>query len=438
MNELETYLINLLGKEKAEKLLATFEKEPYLAVRINKEKVDVNYILKTYNLTEKTLLDYGFRYDKKSLNLGKDVYHQAGLYYLQEPSAMYVGSLLDVKKNDKVLDLCAAPGGKTTHIAMKLENTGLIVANDIGYNRAVELSYNIERMGFTNCLVTSMDTKYFATNFKGYFDKVVLDAPCSGLGMVRKNSLSKEDWNLNKVYKLSSIQKELILQAYQCLKKDGVLLYSTCTFTKEENEDVISYLLDNTNASIIPIKLEKGIESGLLEGTIRIYPSSFEGEGHFACLIKCNDTCQETKKAPLKESNHHLIEIYRKWEKENLNVSMSGYFTNFEGHLYLLNNPLFNLDKIKVLRAGLYLGEIVKGRFNPSHSLALSLKNKDFKQVLNLSKDSLELQSYLKGMTLETSYLKNYVLVCVDTFPIGLGKADQGILKNLLPKGLRV
>ncbi len=438
MNELETYLTNLLGKEKAEQLFTSFQKEASLGIRINKEKVDVNYIVEKFNLSEKTLLDYGFRYEKKNLNLGKDIYHKMGLYYLQEPSAMYVGSLLNVNKDDKVLDLCAAPGGKTTHIAMKLENTGLIVANDIGYNRAIELSYNVERMGFTNCLVTSMDTQYFANNFEGYFDKVILDAPCSGLGMVRKNSLSKEDWNLNKVSKLSFVQKELILQAYKCLKKDGVLLYSTCTFTKEENEDVISYLLSKTNASIIPIKLEKGIENGLLEGTIRIYPSSFEGEGHFACLIKCNDFHKETKKAPLKESNHHLIEIYRKWEKENLTTSLSGYFTNFEGHLYLLNNPLFNLDKIKVLRVGLYLGEIVKGRFNPSHSLALSLKNQDFKQVLNLSKDSLELQSYLKGMTLSTSYLKNYVLVCVDSFPVGLGKADQGILKNLLPKGLRI
>lgn len=438
MEELELYLTNLLGKEKTKELFSSFDNDAYSAVRINKIKTDVGYIKNFFDLKKETLLDYGFIFDKKNMNLGKNIYHKAGLYYIQEPSAMYVGSLLDVKETDKVLDLCAAPGGKSTHIAMKMNNKGLVVSNDVGYNRATELSYNIERMGLSNCLVTSMDADFFASSFEGYFDKVILDAPCSGLGMIRKNDLSKTDWNINKVNKLSTIQKDLILKAYKCLKKDGVLLYSTCTFTKEENEEVIQYLLDNTNASIIPVELKKGIEEGFIKGSIRIYPSSFEGEGHFACMIQCNDDHKITKKYPLKETNYHTVDIYRSWEKDNLNCKLEGFFVNFDGHLYLLNNPLFNLDKIKVLRAGLYLGEIIKNRFVPSHSLAMFLKKEDFKQVLLLDNNSNEIDSFLKGMTLAIPYQKNYVLVCIDGFPIGLGKADQGILKNLLPKGLRL
>jgi len=437
MEEIKKYLNELLGEKDTKDLYDAFDCEPYSAIRMNTLKVKKEELIEKFDLKEKTLLDYGYIFDKKKQNLGKDIYHQAGLFYIQEPSAMYVGSLLDVNENDRVLDLCAAPGGKTTHLAQKMNNKGLIVSNDVGYNRAVELSYNIERMGITNSLVTSMDADFFSSNFEGYFDKVILDAPCSGLGMIRKNDLSKIDWNINKVKKLSVIQKDLIIKAYKCLKKDGIMLYSTCTFTKEENEEIINYLLENTNASIIDLPLKEGISAGFVAGSIRLYPSKFKGEGHFACLIKCNDDHKETKKYPLKQTNYHTVDIYRAWEKENLNIKLEGYFTNFDGHLYLINNPLFTLDKIKVLRVGLYLGEVMKNRFVPSHSLAMALKKDDFKQTIQLERDSNELNMYLKGMTLAIPYLKNYVLVCANDFPIGLGKADQGILKNMLPKGLR-
>ena len=437
MDELKEALKKVMTNEEIDKLLDSLEEEPYRALKVNSLKTTASFLASKFDLDKSIVEGTGFIYDKNEIPFGKHVYHQAGLYYIQEPSAMEVSSLIPIEEGDKVLDLCAAPGGKSTTIGMKLKGTGLLVSNDVGYNRASELSFNLERWGITNSLVTSMPSSYFASNFEGYFDKVVVDAPCSGLGMARKSELSKQDWTYNKTLKLAEVQKEIILDAYKCLRKGGIMLYSTCTFTKEEDEEVIEYLLSNTNAEIVPIPLKEGYQEGLLKGTIRLYPHKFKGEGHFACLIKCNDEHNASKKAPLKETNFHMVNYYRDWEKTNLNVRLEGHFVNFDTQLYFIKEPLFNLDKIKVLRVGICLGNVIKNRFEPSHSLALALNKNDFKQVVDLSSDSTDLKDYLKGMTLRSEYKKNYVLVCVDSYPLGLAKASEGILKNLLPKGLR-
>jgi len=369
--------------------------------------------------------------------MGKNALHSAGAYYIQEPSAMMVVDLLDVDENDKVLDLCAAPGGKTTHLAMKMSNKGLIVANEISSTRVKALSENVERMGIRNCVVTNEDSNKFVNKFSGYFTKVILDAPCSGLGMVRKNEKSKEDWSMDKVNSLIDIQKELIMNAYNCLEEGGVLSYSTCTFTKEENEEIIQYLLDNTNASILPIDYDDCISEGLIKGTIRLYPHKFNGEGHFIAHIKCNDVHTHGRIKEEKQKDNTNIKIYRQWEEENLNVKLEGKFVGFKDNLFLIDYPLFDLEGIKVARVGIHLGEIVKGRFSPSHSLAIALRKEEIKQTVDYSNDSKEIIDYLKGQTIN-SELKGYVGVCVNGVVLAWGKASDHIIKNMYPKGLRI
>ena len=437
MDELRMSLSKVLDESEIEKLIESFSKESISSLRINTLKMSIDSFDSLYNLDSHPYVKEGRIYQKEISPMGKNPLHNAGAYYIQEPSAMMVVDLLDVNEDDIVLDLCAAPGGKTTHLATKMNNKGLIVANEISNTRVKSLSENVERLGIKNCIVTNEDSNLFAKKFEGYFTKVILDAPCSGLGMVRKNEKSKEDWSLDKVNSLIDIQKELIMNAYTCLQKDGILSYSTCTFTKEENEEIIQYLLDNTNASILPIAHDETIVDGFIEGTIRLYPHKFNGEGHFIAHIKCNDEHSHGRIREEKQKDNTNIKIYRAWEEENLNIKLEGKFIGFKDNLSIIDYPLFELEGIRVSRVGLHLGEIVKGRFVPSHSLSLALQKEEIKRTVDYTVDSKEIKDYLNGQTLQSD-LKGYVGVCVNGVTLGWGKASDGIIKNLYPKGLRV
>ena len=437
MDELRESLSKVLSKEEIEKLIESFSRESISALRVNTLKISTDKLDELYKLDNHPYVKEGRIYNKEVFPMGKNPLHNAGAYYIQEPSAMMVIDLLDVDENDIVLDLCAAPGGKTTHLASKMNNKGLIVANEISSTRVKSLSENVERLGIRNCVVTNEDSYLFADRFSGYFTKVILDAPCSGLGMVRKNERSKEDWSMDKVNSLIDIQKELIMNAYQCLQEGGILSYSTCTFTKEENEDIIQYLLDNTNASILPIEHDDTIVDGFIDGTIRLYPHKFNGEGHFIAHIKCNDEHSHRRIKEEKQKDNTNIKIYRAWEEENLKVKLDGKFVGFKDNLSLIDFPLFELEGIRVSRIGIHLGEIVKGRFVPSHSLALALNKDEIKRTVDYTVDSKEISDYLNGQTLPSN-LKGFVGICTEGVTLGWGKASDGIIKNLYPKGLRV
>ena len=437
MEELRECLKKVLNDKEIDKLIESFSYPSFSSLRINTLKIDVNNFDRLFDFKKHPFVKEGRIYDKEKNAMGKNALHNAGAYYIQEPSAMMVVDLLDIKEDDIILDLCAAPGGKSTHLAMKMNNKGLLVANEVSGTRVKALSENIERMGIRNCVVTSESGAFFEKKFSGYFTKVILDAPCSGLGMVRKNELSKEDWSMQKVNSLVEIQKELIMNAYACLKEGGVLSYSTCTFTKEENEDIIEYLLNNTNASIIPISHDDSIDDGLIDGTIRLYPHKFDGEGHFIAHIRCNDEHIHGRIKEEKQKDNTNIKIYRKWEEETLNIKLDGKFVGFKDNLFLIDYPLFDLEGIHVSRVGIHLGEIVKGRFVPSHSLALALHKEEIKTIVDYSYDSKEINDYLKGLTLNSS-LKGYLGVCVNGVVLGWGKGSDNIIKNMYPKGLRI
>ncbi len=366
----------------------------------------------------------GFYYDG-NFNAGKNPLHDAGAYYIQEPSAMSVVPLLDIKENDKVLDLCASPGGKSTYILSKLNNTGVLVSNEINPGRIKALGENLERFGAKNTIITNNDSKSLEKVFKGYFDKVVIDAPCSGQGMFRKDEFAIKDWSYKKVLECQNIQRQIIKDGYNMLKKDGILVYSTCTFSKEENEDIIEeFLKENLGAKLIEMK--------------RLWPHKIKGEGHFACKIKkCDDEESITRNLKLKDITKN-IKDYREFESEFLNVGLDGNFELKGENLYLVPNNFPDTKNLKVLRRGLFLGTLKKNRFEPSHSLSHYLKSSDVKNIENLKLDSKYPLDYLRGNTINTSKSRGWVLVCVENIPLGWAKESNGVLKNHYPKGLRI
>lgn len=428
MNLPEKFLddMKIILKDEFDDFIKSYEDKKTSGIRINTLKIDKETFLNLNlcKLTQISWCDEGFYYDE-SFKAGKNPLHEAGAYYIQEPSAMSVVPLLDIKENDKVLDLCASPGGKSTYILSKLNNTGVLVSNEINSGRIKALGENLERFGSKNTIITNSDSKSLKKVFEGYFDKVVIDAPCSGQGMFRKDEFAIKDWSYEKVLECQNIQKEIIKDGYDMLKKDGILVYSTCTFSKEENEDVIEgFLNENPKAKLIEMK--------------RLWPHKIKGEGHFACKIKkCDDKENNTKNLKLKDITKN-IKDYKEFETKFLNVELEGNFELKGENLYLVPNNFPDTKDLKVLRRGLFLGTLKKNRFEPSHSLSHYLKSSDAKNIENFKLDSDYSLDYLRGNTINTSKSRGWVLVCIENIPLGWAKESNGILKNHYPKGLRI
>lgn len=428
---------SIIGNEERDKLIESIEKEPIKCLRVNTLYCDVNYLNNQYpNLEKNELIDYSFYYNKNEYDLGKSIEHFGGAIYIQDASAMLVTHILNPKENEKVIDLCAAPGGKATQAAILLKNTGLVIANDYNEKRSEILSENVERLGITNTIVLNNKVETIANHFGGYFDKVILDAPCSGEGMFRKNDNSFLDWSIDKVKRCSDIQKELIMQAYSLLRKDGIMVYSTCTFEKEENEDIVQYLLNNTNASLINIQEIPNAKRGInMPEAIRLYPSYFKGEGQFIALIKCNDEHNVNLKKyndKNKQLNQTLKLINDFIEQYSFNNKIKTIYP-FNTTINYLEYGNINIDKLKVKRYGLNLGQIINNRFEPSHSF---MKVLNLKQNKKINKD--EFNKFIKGDVLENDNFKGYVGIKYNNLSVGFGKASNNQIKNHLPKGLRI
>ena len=433
------YLQKILSADEMKLMLEEYNNKPVTSLRLNLLKFNKDKFNDLFGkLDNHNYVKEAYYYDKEKQPFGKNPLHNAGAYYIQDASATMVVHLANIQKNDKVLDLCAAPGGKSSQIASYLNRSGLLVSNDISQKRVKDLSENIERMGIDNCVVMNERVDKISDYFEGYFDKVILDAPCSGQGMFRKNSLTYDDWSYEKTLSLAKIQKDLILKAYKCLKKNGVMVYSTCTFATEENEEVVKYLLENTNASIVKIDKKEDFNEAInTAGPIRLYPFNFKGEGHFICLIKCNDEHDCNVNHYNKLASRKDIEVYRSFEKDNLNIKLEGDFIKMGNELHLLPSNCFCLDGFKTLRNGIHLGTIKDKRFEPNHAFALFLKKENVINSVDFNYDNNKVKDYLKGLTLETINKKGYVLLCVEGISLGWCKDDGRILKNLYPKGLR-
>ncbi|MCC0719952.1 RsmB/NOP family class I SAM-dependent RNA methyltransferase [Clostridioides sp. ZZV14-6105] len=410
--------------------IKSYDEEKTTGLRINTLKIDKEKLLNLdlFDLYQIPWADEGFYYDDKINRPGRNPLHESGAYYLQEPSAMSVIPKADIKEGDKVLDMCAAPGGKSTYILSKLKNTGLLVSNEINASRIKALGENLERFGARNCIITNTDSNSLRKAFNGYFDKVIIDAPCSGQGMFRKDEVAILDWSHAKVLECQSIQKEIIRDGYKMLKKDGILIYSTCTFSKEENEHVINeFISEHPHTELVEME--------------RLWPHKIKGEGHFVAKIKKLEE-EESNVKELKIKNlDKEIKDYREFEKKFLKTD---FYSNKKNKFYLRGENLYLLPeiypdtkKLKVLRYGLHLGVLKKNRFEPSHALSHYLKVEDVKNVENFSVQSESILKYLKGDVINSNESRGWVLVSVEDIPLGWGKESAGVIKNHYPKGLR-
>lgn len=388
---------------------------------------------------------------------GKSIYHEAGAYYIQDPSAMAVVTVLDPRPGENICDLCAAPGGKSTHIAGRMQGDGLLVSNEIHPNRAKILSQNIERMGIANALVLNETTDIVAAAFPVFFDRVLVDAPCSGEGMFRKEEEAIKQWSRENVHICQNRQLEILEHAVTILRPGGVLVYSTCTFAKEENEDVIAAFLQRhkefqADENILTKDMEEsGIVSGYGDGTIRLWPHLVRGEGHFvARLLKCNTPDSMSKnqmenvktskiqgkgKDLKKQENFLLFQTFCKtYLKKQYQNNLTGEYVWFGTQLYLLPRSDIPIKGLKIERAGLHLGEARKNRFEPSHSWAMALKKEQVIQAVELQNPA----KYLHGESDVCDFsLKGWTLALISGVSVGWGKAQNGQLKNHYPKGLR-
>lgn len=410
-------------KEEYESFVESYEENPYSGLRVNTLKLPADEFKETVSFCGENVpwCPTGFYYEGKKGNHPSSI---AGLFYSQEPSAMIAAELADIQKGEKVLDLCAAPGGKSTQIAAKLCGEGLLVSNEINSGRAKILCENIQRLGIKNAVVTNMHPEKLEKTFEEFFDKIVVDAPCSGEGMFRKDETALQEWSIEHTYSCAQRQKSILDSAYKMLSPSGSIVYSTCTFAKTENEEVCESFVEK-HKDMECIKMH------------RLMPHKIKGEGHFSALfIKKGEKKQQKYPQPDFAAKAN-VELYRKFEKENLNTTLDGNFVSFGDYLYLIPKEMISLDKIKCVCPGLLLGEIRKGRFIPSHHLCMSLKCEDFKRKIFLCED--EISAYIKGETIKCESEKGYgAMLYNNKFPIGWYKYSDGYAKNHYPKNLRV
>ena len=454
--EFENKMKAFLGNE-WDDFLYSYDNNRFQALRFNTLKVqspeERMRILKVLGISSDKRVSWANEayYFDENVRPGKHPYHEMGLYYIQEPSAMSAAALLAPKPGMRVLDLCAAPGGKSTQLATYLGDSGLLVSNEINTQRSRILSQNIERMGIKNAIVTNEDSFVLASHFPGFFNAIQVDAPCSGEGMFRKLPEAIEQWSMENVAICAARQKEILDNAAVMLKPGGVIVYSTCTFSREENEDVIEYFLERHT-------------DFTLEEMERFWPHKVDGEGHFVAKLVRRGSINEfveadgkTKKN--KNSKNRKNETKTALTKENMKLlsefldetisdDMAALIKNsrlvmFGEQLYRLPDMEVDIKGLKVQRAGLHIGEFKKQRFEPSHSLALALKLSEAKNVVKLTCDNPQTIGFFNGQSVMLSdeqaaeCKKGWALVCVDGYPAGWGKVNGTQVKNHYPKGLR-
>lgn len=444
-----------LGAE-ADAFFASYESPRAYGLRRNplKQTAEQFERLMPWQLEPVGWADEGYYYSDAD-RPGKHVYHEMGLYYIQEPSAMCVAQIADPQPGEVVLDLCAAPGGKSTQLAGRMAGEGLLVCNEIVPNRAKILAQNIERMGVKNAVVLNHSPQELEVRFPAFFDRIVVDAPCSGEGMFHKEEAALTEWSPENVQMCAQRQRDILACAVNMLCPGGVLVYSTCTFASAEDEDMIRWLLDKyPDLTLQPIDTAAlDISDGEIRGTGRIYPHRQRGEGHFvarlmkggirlprqsAVRVSDDSSGKRDKKGKKKMKDAAPTDAWAGYEafaKQYLRCELNGCRQMFGDQLYLVPQEMPDLRGMKVLRPGLHLGTDKKNRFEPSHALALALRADQVSQVCETD----EPEQYLRGMTLSCDpALDGWVLVTYQGMPLGWGKASRGVVKNHYPKGLRI
>lgn len=421
---------NLLGQE-ADDFLATFDQEAISGFRVNPLK-------NTQHVFENPIPNTPWgHYGKVS---GKSAEHVSGLVYSQEPAAQMVAQVAAPGEHMRVLDLAAAPGGKSTHLLSYMNNTGVLVSNEISNKRSKILVENVERFGAKNVVVTNESSDRLAKVFKEYFDLIVFDGPCSGEGMFRKEPQTTQYWHEGYPAECASLQKEILEEAMKMLAPGGTLVYSTCTWSPEENEGVVNWLLSEYDyLELLPIEKINGMAEGIdMPEVARMYPHRFKGEGQF--VAKLHDTREPAhrKIKPIKSNlTKDQLNLWQDFAKKHLKIELNGLLQTFGDNLYLLPEELPDLGKLKIARNGLHLGIFKKNRFEPSFALGLALSPNDVEQFVEI--DIEQFKVYVTGniINLENPLKNGWYLVSVNGNGIGFAKVTGNILKNFFPKGLR-
>jgi 16S rRNA C967 or C1407 C5-methylase (RsmB/RsmF family)/NOL1/NOP2/fmu family ribosome biogenesis protein len=454
--------------------LASYDKLPSVGLRVNTLKIapEVFRQIAPFELAPLPWCAAGFTITGDDIEPGQHPFHAAGLYYLQDPSAMAVAELLDPQPGERVLDLAAAPGGKATHIAAKMQGQGLLVANEIHPKRAWELAGNLERWGAINVAITNETPERLAERFEDFFDRVLVDAPCSGEGMLRKGEAARVEWAPELVRGCALRQTAILKQAARLVRPGGRLVYSTCTFNSEENEGTVAHFLDaHPEFELIEPPRPPGsspgrpdwlgVGAGLapaqgvghpqedaptdsradLTWAVRLWPHLAPGEGHFVAVLRKHDA---TPAGPQIKSwrparlPRPVEAAYHAFCAEHLVAEPAGERLALVGsYLYALTDGLPDLTGLRFLHPGWWLGTLMKDRFEQSHALALALPPEFARRIVSLAPHDPALAAYLRGESFRSTGEAGWVLLCVDGYPLGWGKRVAGILKSHYPRGLR-
>ncbi len=456
---------NLLGEESAAFFAALENEDAIRSFRVNGCKLTAEDLEELAPVIHRERMSFpnGAYYTEEKFP-GSLPCHHAGMIYMQDPSAMATAGAVEVKKGMKVLDCCAAPGGKSTQLAALIGDEGLLVANEYESKRARILQSNVERMGCRNAVVLNLDTKYLAERYPGFFDLVVVDAPCSGEGMFRKNSLAIEEWNPENVLMCSERQKEILSNAVRCVAPGGCLLYSTCTFSLEENEYNVDWFLEHySDFALVDVTdgLKKVTSDGIsypsaradMTKTRRFYPHKSRGEGQFIALFRHTGeqcTFAESKKEKRKEKPVQKtkpdpeLAVAERFLQEHLSdASWCIKHKLIKQGSFVYLQPEVALPDFGVVMPGVCVGEVVKGRLVPHHQL-FSAYGPLFARRLELAYDDPDVLLYLRGFEIPEGdrlafegKAEGWTAVLIGGVALGGCKISSGICKNHYPKGLR-
>ena len=429
--------MKILLNDEYSNFINSFKEKPVKSIRINTTKIKVDDFIKIspFILTKIPYTTDSFYVDDEKI--GNHPYHHAGLFYVQDPAAMMPFNAVKLDSDYIILDLCAAPGGKTGQIGSFLKN-GILIANDINPTRCKTLFSNVERMGLTNTIILNNDSFTLSKKYKKTFDVIFIDAPCSGEGMFRKDENAVKTWSLEKIKECAKIQKELLKNSNQMLKDGGIIVYSTCTYSLEENEYQITDFLNNFDYEVLEVNdsLKPYVKSGYVDEFInpklvkaaRFYPNITKGEGQFVCILKKKGNLIKNK---IEFKTNDLIDKYIKNDVDiKLNTEV------FDDRFY--HKVPFDINNLKIISSGVKLGELKNNRFIYHHNFVTAFGSY-FKNKLNLKLNDERLIKYLKGYEIKDDTVQNgFGVILVDNYPLGLFKATNGTLKNHYPKGLRM
>jgi NOL1/NOP2/sun family putative RNA methylase len=435
---------------------ASLDLPPISGLRLNPHKTNREEIQNTLGVQLEPIpwCSTGFAYSQnKDFQLGKHPYHAAGLYYLQDPAAMAVAELVNPQPGERILDLAAAPGGKSTHLASMLRNQGTLVANEIHPRRVWALVENLERWGMTNSVIMNEHPDRIVHQLPEFFDRVLVDAPCSGEALFRRSPEARLEWSPEHVQSCALRQSEILNSASALVRPGGYLVYVTCTFNAHENESVVARFLDqNTNFRLIPTNIP-GTSAGHpewatttthpeLAGAIRIWPHHSPGEGHFIALLQRHSTASAAERRPKAPKQIKIPKeaerLFHEFCAQSLvNFSLPGDLLIEGSYLYTLSSGAEALQGLNRPHPGFWLGTLKKNRFEPSHALALALHPDNSLRSVSLSLEDTRLTGYLRGEITHASGDPGWVLVCANQHPVGWAKRVDNRLKSHFPRGLR-